>query len=229
MELPEDYKKGFKEFLGVKVDLSFRPLIPREETENWVKEILPEIKEGTECLDLFAGSGCIGLAVLKNTKTLHCDFGDIEENFLKGIEKSVLNNGIEIERCGFIKTDVFSNIEKKYDFIFSNPPYVAEKRISEVGEDVKLFEPAVALYGGEDGMKFIKIFLEEAINHLKESGIIYMEFDPEQMEEIEEIIKEKYSAFEFLKDQYDKYRVVKIKKWTGLKKSFKRGGIKSRL
>ena len=64
MELPEDYKRGFKDFLGVKVDLSFRPLIPREETEDWVKKVIEEIRG--ECLDLFAGLGCIRLAVLKN-------------------------------------------------------------------------------------------------------------------------------------------------------------------
>lgn len=212
MELPEDYKRGFKEFLGVKVDLSFRPLIPREETEHWVKQIIPEIKEGAECLDLFAGSGCIGLAVLKNVPNSFCDFGDIKGIFLKGIEKSVLSNGIELKRCGFVKTDVFSNIKKKYDFIFSNPPYVAQKRIDEVGEDVKMFEPAVALYGGEDGIYFIRLFLEQAGNYLKKDGVIYMEFDPGQKQEIEEIIKGKYSDFEFFKDQHDKYRIVRINK-----------------
>lgn len=211
MELLEDYKRGFKEFLGVKVDLSFRPLIPREETEYWVEKAISEIKEGAECLDLFAGSGCIGLAVLKNVKGSFCDFGDIEESFLKGIEKSVLLNGIEMERCGFITTDVLSNIKKKYDFIFSNPPYVAEKRINEVGEDVRAFEPSIALYGGEDGMDFIKTFLEQAGNHLKERGTIYMEFDPGQKEEIETIVKGKYGDSEFFKDQHDKYRFVKIK------------------
>jgi methylase of polypeptide subunit release factors len=68
------------------------------------------------------------------------------------------------------------------------------------------------LYGGDDGMEYIKIFLNEAVDYLKEGGVIYMEFDPEQKEWIEEIIKGKYSEFEFLKDQYNKYRVVKIKK-----------------
>lgn len=212
MELPDDYKRGFKEFLGVKVDLSFRPLIPREETEYWVKKAISEIKKGSECLDLFAGSGCVGLAVLKNVPGSFCDFGDVEERFLKGIEKSVLSNGIERERCGFVITDVFSNIVKKYDFIFSNPPYISEKRIDEVGEDVKMFEPAIALYGGKEGTDFIKLFLKEAINYLKENGIIYMEFDPGQKDLIEMIVRDRYSEFEFFKDQHDKYRFVRIKK-----------------
>lgn len=210
MELPEDYKRGYKDFLGVKIDLSFRPLIPREETEDWVKGVIGEIKGG--CLDFFAGSGCIGLSILKNIPDSICDFGDKEGSFLKGIEKSAEENGIVEERFSLIETDIFSNISKKYDYILANPPYVAERRIDEVGEDVKMFEPSIALYGGSDGMEIIKKFLNEANDYLKEKGIIYMEFDPEQKNWIEEIIKDKYSSFEFFKDRYNKYRFVKIEK-----------------
>jgi len=212
MDLPEEYKQGFKDFLGVKIDLSKRPLIPREETEYWVRVVLKEIKEGAECLDLFAGSGCIGISILKNVNNSFCDFGEKEDLFLEQIKISLDLNGIDKERYSLIKTDVFSNIEKKYDYILANPPYVAESRINEVGEDVKMFEPAVALYGGNDGMDYIKVFLNEVVNYLKDSGVIYLEFDPEQKEWIEEIIKDKYSSYEFLKDQFNKYRFVKIKK-----------------
>lgn len=212
MDLPEDYKKGFKDFLGVKIDLSKRPLIPRDETEHWVSVVIKETKEGAECLDLFAGSGCIGISILKNVKNSFCDFGEKEDLFLEQIKINLDLNNIDKEKYNLIKTDVFSNIKKKYDYILANPPYVAEDRIDEVGEDVKMFEPSIALYGGGDGMEYIKIFLNEVINYLKDNGIIYLEFDPEQKDSIEEIIKDKYSRFEFLKDQFNKYRFVKIEK-----------------
>lgn len=212
MELPEDYKRGFKEFLGVKIDLSFRPLIPREETEYWVKKAIKEINEGSECLDLFSGSGCVGLAVLKNVNNSVCDFGDIEEDFLKGIEKSAENNGIKKERFNLINTDIFSNITKSYDYILANPPYVDEARIDEVGEDVKEFEPSIALYGGKDGIEYIKKFLTEASQYLKDKGVVFMEFDPRQKETIEKIISNKYSSSEFLKDEFDKYRFLRLEK-----------------
>jgi len=212
MDLPEEYKQGFKDFLGVKIDLSKRPLIPREETEYWVNIAIKEIKEGAECLDLFAGSGCIGISILENVKNSFCDFGEKEDLFLEQIKINLDLNDLSKERYSLIKTDVFSNIEKQYDYILANPPYVAESRIDEVGEDVKMFEPGIALYGGNDGMEYIRIFLNEAINYLKDKGVIYLEFDPEQKEWIEEIIKDKYSSFEFLKDQFDKYRFVKIEK-----------------
>jgi len=111
-----------------------------------------------------------------------------------------------------IKTDIFSNINKKYDFILANPPYVALNRIDEVGEDVKEFEPHVALFSGSDGLEIIKEFLLKAKNFLKDRGIIYMEFDEEQLKEIEEIIKINYSKYEFFKDQFNKYRFVRIEK-----------------
>jgi release factor glutamine methyltransferase len=212
MDLPEDYKRGFRNFLGARIDLSKRPLIPREETEYWVDIAIKEIKEGAECLDLFAGSGCIGIAILKNINNSFCDFGEKEDSFLEQIEIGLDLNNIDKERYDLIKTDVFSNIKKKYDYILANPPYVAESRINEVGEDVKMFEPPVALYGGNDGMEYIKIFLNEAGNYLKEKGIIYLEFGSEQKQWIEEIIKDKYSKSDFFKDQFNKYRFVKIEK-----------------
>jgi release factor glutamine methyltransferase len=212
MELPEDYQKGFKNFLGAKIDLSKRPLIPREETEYWVNVAVKEINEGSECLDLFAGSGCIGISILKNVNNSFCDFGEKEELFLEQIKINLGLNNIESNRYNLIKTDVFSNIKKQYDYILANPPYVAESRIDEVGEDVKMFEPSIALYGGNDGMEYIKLFLNEAIYHLKEKGVIYLEFDQEQKNWVEEIIKSKYLSFEFLKDQFGEYRFVKIEK-----------------
>jgi release factor glutamine methyltransferase len=212
MDLPEDYKNGFKDFLGTRIDLSKKPLIPREETEYWVNVALKEIKEGSKSLDLFAGSGCIGISILKNINNSFCDFGEKEDIFLEQIKINLDLNHIDNKRYNLIKTDVFSNIKEKYDYILANPPYVAENRIDEVGEDVKKFEPSIALYGGSDGMKYIKIFLNEAINYLNNRGVIYPEFDSEQKDWIEEIIKDKYSRYEFFKDQYNKYRFVKIEK-----------------
>lgn len=212
MEIPEDYKNGYKNFLGVKIDLSKRPLIPREETEYWVSTFINDNNKSIKCLDLFSGSGCIGLSVLKNIKESTCDFGEIDNNFIEQIKINIKINNIDSNRCKILKTNIFSGINDKYDVILANPPYVAEDRKDEVGEDVKKFEPAIALYGGKDGMEIIRVFLTEAKEHLKEDGLIIMEFDPEQKKEIEEIIKNIYSDYEFKKDQFDKYRFVKINK-----------------
>ncbi|MDD3386372.1 MAG: HemK family protein methyltransferase [Candidatus Pacebacteria bacterium] len=212
MELPEDYKKGYKYFLNTKIDLSKRPLIPREETEYWVDCFLKENNNKIKYLDLFSGSGCVGISILKNIKGSLCDFGEIKDEFIEQIKINIEINEIDKDRCKVLKTDIFSGINDGYDVILANPPYVAENRISEVGEDVKEFEPAIALYGGFDGMDIIEKFLEQAKNYLNDKGLIIMEFDPEQKEKIEKIVKEKYSKYNFEKDQFGLYRFIKIKK-----------------
>jgi len=212
MELPEDYRIGYKYFLGAKIDLSKRPFIPREETEHWVSLAIKEIKKNSICLDLFSGSGCIGVSVLKNVNNSYCDFGEKEDLFLEQIKINLDLNGIDKNRYSLIKTDIFSNIEKQYDFILANPPYVALNRVNEVGEDVKTYEPHIALFSGEEGLDAITEFLSKAKMFLKEKGVIYMEFDEKQLKDIEEIIKGNYSKCEFLKDQFNKYRFVRIEK-----------------
>ncbi len=211
MEIPEDYKKGYKEFLGAKIDLSKRPFIPREETSYWVSLAIEEIKKDSNCLDLFSGSGCVGIAVLKKNNC-YCDFGEKEDCFLEQIKTNLDLNKIDNNRYSLIKTDVFSNIKKQYDFILANPPYVALNRMNEVGDDVKEFEPHIALFSGPDGLDVIKEFLSKAMSFLKDKGVIFMEFDERQLKEIKEIIKRNYSKCEFFKDQFDKYRFVKIEK-----------------
>ncbi len=225
-KLPDDYKRGFKDFLNCKIDLSHRPLIPREETEDWVKKAIEEIKNCSKkeikCLDIFSGSGCIGIAVLKNIPECVCDFAEIEDIFLEQIKINLKLNSIDLERVKIIKSDIFSNISSKYDFILANPPYVAEERISELGEDVKQYEPSIALMGGKLGMDFIKMFLQELSNYLDKDGIAYMEIDPQQEKIIKEILlnnhsllenydaRGNYRNFEFLADQFGKIRVLKI-------------------
>lgn len=211
MELPEEYKKGWKYFLKSRIDLSLRPLIPRPETEYWTSLILKEMKEGVHCLDLFSGSGCVGVSVLKNIKNSFCDFGDIEEKFLKQIEINL--KGFEKERYRIIKTDIFSNLKYSYDYILANPPYVSEKRKGEVGEDVLEYEPHIALFSGQDGLDIIRRLINEGFGHLKEGGVLVIEHDESQKEEIEKMILENdYSHFDFCKDQFNKYRFVKIYK-----------------
>lgn len=209
---PIEYKKGFKDFLNVKIDLSKKPLIPREETEYLAREILLNISnKKSHCLDIFAGSGCIGVYILKNNPKVTCDFADIDENNLAQISINLELNNIDSHRAFLIKTNIFSDISKKYDYIFANPPYVARERLNEVGEDVIKYEPSIAWYGGKKGIFYINKFLSEVKKYLKKDGMAFLEFDPKQREDIEKILtKEKCFDFVFFVDQYNKKRFVKI-------------------
>jgi release factor glutamine methyltransferase len=214
-----NYLVGSIDFLDCKIDLSQKPFIPRPETEFWVKKSLNKLKDIKKdkiyCLDLFSGSGCIGVSVLKKIKNSFCDFGENDKNFLKQIEINLTGNKISGNRKKIIKTDVFSEIKNKYDCIFANPPYVAEDRVDEVDDLVKEHEPNKALFAGKDGMFFIRKFLEEFENYLNEGGMVFMEFDSDQKQEIEKILKNKKGIeFEFWQDQFEKFRTVFIKKQT---------------
>lgn len=220
MEIPFEYKKGFTKFLNCKIDLSKRPLIPRPETEFWVKKAIKDLKvkgRDLKILDMFSGSGCVGIAVSKNIKNSQIYFLDIDEKAIEQIKINLKLNKISLKRCAIIKSNLFEKLALKrvegYDFIFANPPYVAKERIKEVEPTVLKYEPKKALLAGKEGLFYIRKFLKEAGEFLKPEGLIYLEIDPQQKDKITQILKKyNYSGFNFYKDQFNKYRWVKIKK-----------------
>ncbi len=215
-DIPKEYKLGWTKFLGIRIDLSLRPFIPRPETAQMVKAIIKEIKNtdrkrDIDCLDLFAGSGAIGLALLVYLKNTKLDFGEKNPIFLKQIKINLHKNSIPESRYSIIQTDIFSNIFSKYDYIIANPPYVAEKRLNQVQKSVLDFEPKEALFGGPEGLDIIKKFLARAKLYLKPGGKIFMEFDPWQKQDLQKLFqKYGYKTWKFFKDNNNFWRWVKI-------------------
>ncbi len=213
---PLDYVIGFTEFLGCKIDLSKNPLIPRPETEYWVGAAVESLKlkvksKGIKILDIFSGSGCIGISIMRHIKKSKVTFAEKDKKFLKQIKINCLLNKIAQKRYNIIQSDIFSNVKEKYDFIFANPPYIPKSRINKIQKSVLKYEPKMALFGGSDGLFYIKKFLKGAIKYLNINGKIYMEFDSIQKRQIEKLIRKYgYGKCEFFKDQYNKYRWVII-------------------
>ena len=220
MTQPSEYKRGYTKFLGCKIDLSLRPMIPRKETEFWLKRVIKDIcKKGEKFtfLDVFSGSGCIGLAVLKNcSKWAKMGvFSDIEERFVKQAKINLKLNKINPQKYRVIQSDIFSKLTTSqvvnYDYIFANPPYVGLDNRHLVQESVLNWEPLMAIFGGEDGLLYIRKFLKDARKYLKKGGKIYLEFDHIRKKETEELLKQlKYKNFKFHKDQFKKWRWVEI-------------------
>jgi len=214
---PLNYLIGFTDFLGAKIDLSKKTFIPRPETEFWVKRAIKTINYNlnnrrnyeVKVLDMFSGSGCIGVAILLHLKNAEVSFVDRKKNCLEQIKINLNINRIKAKRYKIIKSNLFSKIKGKYDYIFANPPYVARNKISQVQESVLKFEPRQALFGGLDGLFYIKRFLKQAKNFLKPKGGVFMEFSPEQRNKIGELLKKNgYKNWEFYKDQFNRWRWV---------------------
>jgi len=211
---PDEYRQGFVDFLGCKIDLSRRVLIPRPESEYWTERAIADIEkiDSPRVLDIFSGSGCVGIAVAKKVPQAAVDFCDIDANAIEQIKINLKINGIENRRAKAVASDIFENLTNiKYDVILANPPYIDPARIGEVQDSVLDYEPHVALFGGKGGMEIIEKFLAAAKNHLKPRGIIYLEFDPSQIDGLKKMIAgEGYFTFNFSKDQYGAWRFVKI-------------------
>jgi len=207
---PTDYVIGFKEFLNCKIDLSKKPLIPRPETEYWVEKEIQTVNGGSKVLDIFSGSGCIGISVLKNRAGVLCDFADHDKEAIKQIKINLkLNNA----KGKVIQSDIFSNVKGRYDYIFANPPYIPTTKKNKIQKSVLKHEPKIALFGGVDGLLFVRKFLKNAKNYLNNKGKIFMEFDSSQKKELENLIKKyKYTNYKFNKDQYGRWRWVVVEK-----------------
>src|SRR3989344_2850144 len=191
---PVDYVIGFTEFLGCRIDLSKKPLIPRPETEYWVSNIVESLKpkvksQKLNILDMFAGSGCVGISIMRHIKNTDVTFVDSEKNAIEQIRINCKINNIKPQIYKIIQADIFllkkiktsilRSIEvfEKYDYIFANPPYIPQKRKNKIQDSVLRYEPNTALFGGKDGLFYIRKFLAKAKNFLNNNGKIFMEFD----------------------------------------------------
>lgn len=217
LDIPEAYKKGKVNFLSVKIKVREGVFIPREETEFWVSKAIEKLKKkGFEkkkikFLDIFSGSGCIGISLLVNFKNSFVTFSDISDIAILQIKENLEENKLDPRRYEVLKSNLFEEISKKYDFIFANPPYVALDRKNEVQKSVLYYEPPLSIFAGKDGLLIIRKFLDQAKNYLKKEGRIYLEFDPYQKEEIRSIIERNdFSRSEFYRDQFGKWRWVEI-------------------
>jgi|SRR3989344_732859 len=215
---PLDYIIGWKPFLNCRISLSIKPFIPRAETEFWVEKVIGEFRQAQDkkkklrILDLFCGSGCIGVAVLKNVPGARVDFADNSARYLAQARKNITLNGISLRRVRFIRSNLFLRIRDKYDVILANPPYIAAGAKKRVQPSVLRYEPHGSLFGGIDGMWHIKSFIAGFRAHLRPGGTAWMEFGEGQKQKIAKELDKAELKGMFHKDQYGRWRYVKMVK-----------------
>lgn len=208
---PLQYVIGNVNFYGNKFIINKDVLIPRFETEELVEKTLNYINkyftEPVEIIDLGCGSGVIGLTLKSKLSTSSVDLIDISEKALVITKKNAQNLGIT---ANIYQSDMFSNVEKKYDVIVSNPPYIkTEEQIEQI---VKDNEPHLALYAGKDGLDCYRKILKDVKNHMKEKCVIAFEIGMTQANDIIKIVKENLDdvKIEVKKDLSEKDRMIFI-------------------
>ncbi|MBU3108177.1 peptide chain release factor N(5)-glutamine methyltransferase [Clostridium gasigenes] len=191
-KMPISYILGETEFMGLDLYVEEGVLIPRADTEVLVEEVLKLISKDKEVkvCDLCCGSGAIGIALAHYRNNINIDLIDYyevpEKITIKNLNRHNLN-----KRATFIKSNLLEKpIEdnKKYDLIVSNPPYIKEKVIDTLMDDVKDYEPHTALSGGEDGLCFYKRIIDESKSVLNENGILSFEIGHDQAEELKKLM-----------------------------------------
>lgn len=183
---PLQYVLGYVNFYGNIFKINNNVLIPRFETEELVENIINYSKkfftEPVDIIDLGCGSGVIGLSLAKKIPTKTVDLVDISEEALKITEINRDNLNINAR---LIQSDMWKNINDKYDIIVSNPPYI--KTNEKIEDVVKNNEPHLALYAGEDGLDCYRKILKDIEPHMKDKCLVGFEIGMTQAEKIKEI------------------------------------------
>lgn len=189
---PINYILEEAEFMGIDFIVKEGVLIPRPDTEILVEEVLKNIEEneGLNICDLCCGSGAIGLSLASLRKNIKVDLLDIDKTPEFVTRLNIKNLKLE-DRATFIHSDLLESVNgKKYDIIVSNPPYIKEEVIETLMEDVKNYEPHLALSGGDDGMIFYRKIIKNSITHLMGKGILAFEIGHDQGAEVKTLMEE---------------------------------------
>lgn len=184
--IPLQHLTGTCDFMGLTFQVNDQVLIPRQDTETLVESALSRLKEGDRALDLCTGSGCIILSLEKLRPGIRGLGADISAAALAVAKRNRDSLGLESDFC---ISDLFEGIEGVFDMIVSNPPYIASGKIPGLMEEVRGFEPLLALDGGADGLDFYRRIIKDARNFLKPGGWLGLEIGYDQREAVEELLR----------------------------------------
>lgn len=209
---------GYKDFYDIRIPFNKNVLTPRYETEFLVDRVVIDIRNlysqvrvnskfsGVSLLDLCTGSGCVGIAIA-NATGANVTLSDVDKTALAIAES---NNDLNNERRreaglppilpNFVCSDMFENIKWKYDFIVCNPPYVCSQDLHKLEIEVRDFDPAIALDGGKDGLKFYRTIASNGYKYLNDGGRLYLEIGINQSAKIVKLLEKHFENIEVIKD-----------------------------
>ena len=209
--IPIEHITHQKEFMKLSFFVNENVLIPRQDTETLVEEVIKIAKTNNakNILDLCTGSGAIAISLAKYIDESKIIGVDISQEALKIAKKNAISNEVE-GKVSWIKSDLFQDVKpQKFDIIVSNQPYIKKDIISTLERQVQK-EPKIALDGGYDGLDFYRKIIKKSYQYLKYKGYLCLEIGYDQKIDVIELLEneEKYSEIYCKKDAYGNDRVV---------------------
>tara|TARA_B100001094_G_scaffold167030_1_gene161637 strand:- start:1480 stop:2202 length:723 start_codon:yes stop_codon:yes gene_type:complete len=211
---PLQYITGSCDFYGREFLVAPKVLIPRPETERLIEESIKSLEsfQSPKILDIGTGSGCIGITLAK----------EIKDSLVVGLDKSsesiqiAEKNSIQlnVNNISFTQMDILKDYPKdKFDLVISNPPYIPKNEMPELMEDVRDFEPEIALTDFGDGLTFYKRFVKILPNIVSRKSLLVVEVGiGDHPDNVLSILKESgYSDIKIINDYNGDRRVFRIK------------------
>ncbi len=189
--IPLQQLTGEQDFMGLTFTVNENVLIPRQDTEILVEEVLKELHDRMRILDMCTGSGCILLSLLHYSNDCEGLGVDLSAEALEVAGRNVLKvlTPEKAEHAHFLQSDLFEKVEGKFEIIVSNPPYIASAEIEKLMPEVRDHEPRMALDGTEDGLHFYRRIIKEAGKHLVNSGMLFFEIGYDQGQVVSELMR----------------------------------------
>lgn len=215
---PLAYVIGWVDFLGARIDLSLRPLIPRPETEWWTERLIAQVREihrndaPLRILDLFSGSGAVGIAFAHAFPNASIICTDISPRAIEEIRINAAQNQCA-DRVQTIASDVFSSVSGAFDVITANPPYIDPNHTETVERSVLDWEPREALFADDHGLAIIVRTLQDVSRYMNSGAVFGMEFGSGQEHAITELVCQR--AFSIAQIENDQFGVPR---WLYLRK-----------
>lgn len=212
--IPLQHITGIVNFYGREYKVNANVLIPRQDTEILVEEVMKLTNSESRVLDMCTGSGCIIISLAAAGHTAEYEYGavgvDISDKAIEVAEYNSKLNGVSYVE--FVKSNMFAELRDtgvKFDVIVSNPPYIPTKDIRELSDEVKLHDPLLALDGDEDGLKFYRAITRNAVNYLNNGGYLCYEIGYNQAHDVSDILVScGYNDIRVVKDLAGLDRVV---------------------
>ena len=207
--IPLQHIIGKAYFYGYEFEVNGDVLVPRQDTEILVGEVMKVARSGDYILDMCTGSGCIGITIAKRFPEVKVLGIDVSEKALAVAEKNKHN--LEADNIDFMLSDLFEKLNQDITFniIASNPPYIPTKVIDGLQDEVRLHDPILALDGSEDGLKYYRNISSEAGKYLEPDGWLCFEIGAEQALDVSDIMeREGFRNITVIKDLAGLDRVV---------------------